>query len=804
MTASEPPSGFFAYPSRPAIAEAIRNGVAKINQLGLIDLRTWESLSVGGKSVIGEICKHIDSAKVFCADLTGLNPNVMFELGYAIARNKRIWIAIDRSYNETAEGFNKLKILTTVGYADYRNSDDLLAKFVSDNVVGDLDATIFNASIKPLLGNQNRETVLYLKSRHMSEASTVISKGVDQIARGMGCQLIIDDPRETAVQPLAWYSEQAYTAKCAVIHLLNPSREGALLHNTKYAFVAGLVHGFGKPLLILADSEFSAPIDYRDLLAQYQTATEAERYLQRWSVPIIEAAKASVATHGSYLAQVKLAQKLTELDIGEPIAENEAPRLVRDYFVETTFYRDALNGRQGIFVGRKGAGKSATFFKLAATLNADRRNLVCLIKPLAYEMYGMVDLLKKYLSINLRSYVIESIWKFLLYSELALAVERSIHERPSEQIHGSELNLVAVLDQNNEMLRQDFSVRLERCITSMLHSSGASSSSEIEAHRNAIAQALHSGIIKRLREVLVEALSEKQRVAILVDNLDKAWDKQGDIDVLSEFILGLLGATSRVSDDFSNVGPKRQTINVSLAVFLRADIFYKVISLAREPDKIVYSKLTWNDDEMLLAVVDERFANVLSTEPREVWAKYFCGTVAGVETKQYIVSRILKRPRDLLVFVKAAITVAANRRHSRVEEKDVIEAEKQYSQFAVDSVLVEHNISDILLEPVLFEFVGAKAIVDETQVRLRICRVHQDSTKSDAVIKLLLNLTFLGVEVKEGQFRFAEDQSEAQKNSVLAHRLVTERGTPARFKINPAFWAFLEIDSNNQESCVGE
>jgi hypothetical protein len=65
--------------------------------------------------------------------------------------------------------------------------------------------------------------------------------------------------------------------------------------------------------------------------------------------------------------------------------------------------------------------------------------------------------------------------------------------------------------------------------------------------------------------------------------------------------------------------------------------------------------------------------------------------------------------------------------------------------------------------------------------------------KVDALLKLLLNLTFIGVEVSTDVFRFAEDQSDAQKNSVLANRLVTERGSAARFKINPAFWAFLEI-----------
>src|ERR1039457_7462576 len=107
-------SGFFAYPSKADIAEIIKNGIAKINETGAVHLKTWESCRVGGKLIIGEICKEINAADIFCADLTGLNHNVMFELGFAIARNKRIWLAIDPSVIETKADWSKLKILTVV------------------------------------------------------------------------------------------------------------------------------------------------------------------------------------------------------------------------------------------------------------------------------------------------------------------------------------------------------------------------------------------------------------------------------------------------------------------------------------------------------------------------------------------------------------------------------------------------------------------------------------------------------------------------------------------------------------------
>ena len=59
-----------------------------------------------------------------------------------------------------------------------------------------------------------------------------------------------------------------------------------------------------------------------------------------------------------------------------------------------------------------------------------------------------------------------------------------------------------------------------------------------------------------------------------------------------------------------------------------------------------------------------------------------------------------------MYFVKAVVSFAVNRKHDRVEEKDVFDGEKQYSQYALDSILAENGITVPQLESVLFEFVG--------------------------------------------------------------------------------------------------
>ena len=54
---------------------------------------------------------------------------------------------------------------------------------------------------------------------------------------------------------------------------------------------------------------------------------------------------------------------LLRLGIGFGIAENEKEQL-NDYFVETTSYKHAFERDKAIFTGRKGAGKTALFYKM--------------------------------------------------------------------------------------------------------------------------------------------------------------------------------------------------------------------------------------------------------------------------------------------------------------------------------------------------------------------------------------------------------------------------------------------------------
>ncbi|MBH0247697.1 hypothetical protein I3W98_40645, partial [Streptomyces cavourensis] len=189
-----------------------------------------------------------------------------------------------------------------------------------------------------------------------------------------------------------------------------------------------------------------------------------------------------------------------------------------------------------------------------------------------------------------------------------------------------------------------------------------------------------------------------------MDNLDSAWTRSGQLQSQAVLLVGLLGAVSRIAEDFQKENNRLASVNVTISVFLRSDIYDEVIKEAREPDKINTKRIDWDQPELLKRVMDERYLSVrpADTSPDELWKKFFCAEVEGTPTLDHILSTILPRPRDLVYFCKAAVQNAANARHSAVDENDIREAEKIYSKFAVDALLVEYGSTIGHLEDVIY------------------------------------------------------------------------------------------------------
>src|SRR6202795_2415081 len=782
---------FFAYPfDPPALAETIREAASKINKTHVAIVHPWERMTITGKNIVQEICREIDRAKIFCADLTGLNPNVMFELGYAIARNRRIWPVTDPSITESKKLFEQFKMLSNTSCAPYTNSDQIFEAFLRDRPYLDVDKTIFAESIEPTLSKQGGGVLFYLKSQLDTNASVRISK----VLKDTQIPLIVDDPQETGIQPLPWYGQTIYSADAVIVHLLGPAREGSQVTNVKNAFVAGLAHGFGKPLLMLCEWDYVTPLDYRELLFNYKTANEAQRHLEQWVAPVEKAYAAKVLKREQHTGAIRIKVELRDfyVQIGEYLAENETNNL-DNYYVETTAFREAWVGTRRVFVGRKGTGKTANFIALSSTLRRDKNVLVCILQPDGYEIESLVKLFSRYREHDTKGHVIESLWKFLLLTEIANATAAEIVGRPLWAKRTDDEELVLRLLEQDPAFRGDFSVRLERCVKALFDVDGGEAES-VSKTRSGVAEALHETALKTLRTALDDVLCKKDRVAILIDNLDKAWGHEGNVGQLSEFFLGLFNANNQLLNDFSRADSRRKAVNVTAAIFLRSDIFNRIIEVAREPDKIAVTRLMWDDPELLRQVIESRYlaAHPEAVNGAEIWEKYFCPTVKGLPTREYITSRTLPRPRDVVYFVKNAISRAVNRGHGLIEEGDIKLAEYEYSVFAMESIKVENGITLPQLEAVLYEFAGCPVVVPRNRIFEFITAAKIPENLHADVLEHLVKLSFLGMEVGPDEFAFSEEPGEYKKNAILAKKMQLDEGD-RRYQIHPAFRAYLEI-----------
>ena len=737
---------------------------------------------------MSKICEAIDKASLSCFDLTKLNQNVMFEVGYAIGANRPIWLTRDTTDTHSSQIWRQVRLLTPVGYIGYENAEDIRQKFIEDQPHINTP-TIFEKEIEPNLVAGREIDVFYLKSVIDTEPSRRLSQRIRRY-ESRGLQLSVDDATESNIQPLHWYGQQIYQANGVLAHFCGQHRIGAPVHNARAALICGLAFGMKKPLLMLAEEEYAAPLDYGHLLIKYGSTKECVDHADSWLSGRKTKRRERQAEETTALKAQHLATELRSLRLGEHVAENESAELT-DYFVETASYNEVLTRQLAIFVGRKGTGKTANLFRAAEELGKDKRNVVCMIKPAGYEMDSLVELLQRFREFGTKSYLVESMWKFLIYSELGVVALEAIRRR--EQVTsvppiGDEWALVQYMEDPANGLNEEFSVRLEHVVTRL---ADVAPDSSIGSTRMKISEALHSTVLSTLRKLLGNVLTDKERVAILIDNLDKSWKKGADIEVLSELILGLISSIGRIQDDFKAATRGRQPVRFTAAIFIRSDIFSYVSRAAREPDKIPFSHIDWNDNDLLLRVLEERYvaARQFAVSRKQLWEKLFCPTIKGQETRDYICSNVLSRPRDIVYLCNAAIVNAVNRAHQVVEEQDVIDARKYYSQFALEALLVENGVSIPEIESVLYEFVGGSAIRTEEEVETAVRNSGISKSQGNEVLKHLLRVSFLGRETKPGVFQYSEVASSWRAD--VGKRLLG--GQKPNYAIHPAFRPYLEV-----------
>ncbi|MDP9052207.1 MAG: hypothetical protein M3O31_16030 [Acidobacteriota bacterium] len=781
---------FVAYPSAlPGHGDAIEAAVKELNSGSVVTATSWTSLAITGRPIIGTICEEIQHSELLIADITNLNPNVLFELGYAITQRKRVWPIFNDRVAGSKRLFDRFQLLTTTGYTAYSNSHDIISKFYEHQPYRTLDKSLYDELLQAASVTPRDGCLLYIKPEISTEAVSRIARRVS----GAPITPVIDDPEEIEVQSLEWYLANVTAAQGVVCHFLSDDYEDVRISNAKGALVAGLTYGLGKPLLMLAHKPYQSPIDYRDLLRPHKDASQAESFYQAWLSHVLEIQKEQVKHKSIYTHAVAAHGGLLALNIGDPIAEFE-PEKFPEYFIPTSAYAEALNGQHSIFVGRKGAGKTATLLKVVDELSDDPRNHICVIKPVDYELDGLLALLQKQFTVSEKGFLVESFWKCLIYTELARSVYETISAKPDFVGRSdAEEALTRYVESNTDLILPEFSTRMENLVGRL------SSISDGQDVKNKISEGVHKLVLNRLRDLLLGALEKVNAVSVLVDNLDKNWTPRSNIQLVSELLFGLLSVGVRIAEDFkkSSLGSRR--LEVMMTIFIRSDIYAATISYAREPDKLPVRKIEWDDPALLMRVIEKRISisDRSLVDGKEAWDKYFVETVKGIATRDFLVQAVFPRPRDLIYLVRSSLQFAINRGHTKVEDVDVRSGLEQYSSFAFYSLMTEGTPQFRSLQEFMYQLFGGPTTLTDDDVRTALAEAGLGITNAAFVIDLLQDLSFLSYEVTPGRFTFAYEREQKPKLAIMARK--TARATKAnRYSIHQAFHPYLELKAENE------
>jgi hypothetical protein len=411
---------FVAFPSRdPALAGSVMDAVRRANALPLpVRYEPWPFNDLPGNPVISPILERIDESPFVIADITYLNLNVVYEVGFSIGRSKRAFLVRHGGIDGDQQIANAVGIFDTLGYHEYNDAEDL-----KNRLAAHIETTHPTFSIS--LDHQSRVYLIEPPNRGADVGVMVscIKKAGYGRYRSFTPE---EDSRLSATDAI----RQVAASSGIFIPLQSSNISSGVIHNIRCMFVAGLADGMGKPKLVLSPALYDTPLDIRDDVKTWHHPGEIRNHVAEFCPRIVEY-EGKLEPSG-----IDRTTLLQSISIGDPRAENEMTTLER-YYLSIDQFERALRGEVNLVVGRKGSGKTALFIRLRDQIRTQKRNVVVDLKPEGYQLIRFKEDILEYLSEGARQHLITAFWEYLIYLEIAykLLEKDQVAYRYNHDIH---------------------------------------------------------------------------------------------------------------------------------------------------------------------------------------------------------------------------------------------------------------------------------------------------------------------------------------------------------------------------------
>ena len=784
---------FFAYALEPQRrADAIQGAIERIRDVAGdgFAVSDWTELPIEGQIISCMICEAIRNAKCVAADITDLNFNVLFELGFAIGSGNSIWPLVEGSADHRL--YAAFDTLTTLGHSRYSNSKSIATKVLKKKpwqrranlpVPDPIDR-------KP---TRRARQVLYLRSPSDDEASL----RVEEVLDASGLSVIRDDPSEVAFQPLSWYLNRIGNSFAVLVELGEQTDRRLPLHIAKCALVAGVSVACGRQLLMLGNDVDGGPIDYRDLLHGYKNATSAAAVAEDWLAPFpADLRELDQVTQADITpALIQGVPLLKRVDLGDYVAENELSDLA-SYFVETAEFEDALAGTFKVFVGRKGTGKSAVTHMAADRIRRDRNNLVRVIAPKGYELTQVLRVVSDF-DLSTRHRFVEALWRYLLSTEALVAIWEDLQDKPLDASWSrTELAVRDLVDELSDAMRLSFAGRIIQVLQSERHALGQ----DLDVSEAAVLGRLQGKQIQGLRDVICDYLiSERRELTLLLDDMVPGWESAEQRVELSRLLLSMVTASRELWRDWDYRMSREGCRAPSLLLFLRTDIFASILQESDEPDKVDHRPVYWGDEGTLLSLVNKRIETSLGDVDGVLnWNDFLEPGFSYEAMRQIVTSSVLGRPRDIIYYFGRVFFSANRRGATGLAKRDFDSGLRDYSEFALQALSAEWSPHIPSLGDTLLEFWGGTEDVTSHELRERLIASGVAPADVGDAVRFLVDAQFLGLAIDEHNYRFAASPMDSATMMRQAGRFIHDRGGERKFRVHRAFQHSLGLSTRQR------
>ena len=773
----EKKTGFYAFPSGlPQVQQTIESACSQVGAITRnISVMPWPEIEDPGRFIRETVLAHIDGSDFVVADITELNFNVTYEIGYAIGRSKPVYLTRNTAFAKNDEIIREIGIFDTILWESYENSANLLAF---------LRSGISERSPKHELAIEldYRQPVFLVQPRYRTDGFQHLLSRLSKAK----LNLRSFDPAEQPRLGAPYAIREVARSHGIVVHFADPAENGALVHNQRSAFIAGLSDGMAKAGAYFQSGEGPIPLDYRDFVTSYMRPASMDEVVGEFAASVAASLQRS---HG--VSQEPQKSQLESLDIGASSAENESASL-SEYFVQTDAFTRALSGQVRLVVGRKGVGKTATFLQLKERMRRGIRNLVLDLKPDGYKLIKLRESVLDLMQTGTFEHTITAFWEYLLLLEIGFGLLEA-----DAQIYARDMRLVEPYRSLEQELKEvgfgstcDFSDRLAELIDRIVESFEKTrpQSGQVSMANPEVTALIHGRDIQRLRSKIQDYLRNKESVWILFDNLDKGWPTRGLSDGDVRIISTLVEATRKIERELQN-----SKLDVHSLIFLRNDVYELLVDATPDRGKEKRILLDWYEPELLKELVRKRFeaSGLPNADSFDIaWRQICVSHVDGEDSFQYLVDRSLMRPRYLIDLINYCKSFAINLHHVTIDADDIKRGVSAFSADIFEDISLEIRDVNPKAADVLYALVGIVGVQGEDDIKLRLMESGFAFEDGPWLIDLLLWYGVLGM-VEGNLQKYIYDYKYNWK--LLEAHLKRSRVEGARLVVNPAFVDALTV-----------